>query len=471
MSESAGRQVGPQVAATTGRHLHAVIARAQVDGRLPSIAAGVVRHGHLIWNGGHGLHVDADRRWAAGPDTAYRIGSITKTMTAVLVMRLRDGGLIDLADTIGRHLRETPFGDATIRELLNHTGGLPAEPVGPWWERSEGGSWSDLVEAHRDTEPVLPRGGAHHYSNLAYAVLGELVARKRDASWWECVRAELLQPLGMDATTYAAQAPHADGFSVDPWEATLVREPHADTGAMAPAGQAWSTVADLARWAGFLAAGHADVLALDSLAEMRTPPGARISGEGAAIGAGGYGLGLRLLDVDGRRLAGHTGSMPGFLASLFVDPGRRTGAIVLANGTLGLATEQVAPALLATLQQHEPHVPPPWRPAAPAPVWLREVLGVWHWGASPFELTWDGSRVLLHRSGSATTARSEFSTYQVAGPDRLVGASGYHHGEELVVRRTPDGGVSHLEVATFVYTRVPYDPSLPDGTIPGGLPG
>ena len=459
------------MAATTGRHLHAVIADAQVTGRLPSVAAGVVRHGHLVWNGGHGLHVDAERRWAAGPDTAYRIGSITKTFTAVQVMRLRDQGLIDLADTIGRHLRETPFGDTTIRELLNHTGGLPAEPVGPWWERTDGGAWSDLVDAHRDAAPVLPRGGPHHYSNLAYAVLGELIARKNDATWWECVRHQLLEPLGMHATTYAPQAPHADGFSVDPWEGTLVREPHADTGAMAPAGQAWSTVADLARWAAFLATGHADVLDAATLAEMRVPPGARLTGAGAAAGAGGYGLGLRLLDADGRRLAGHTGSMPGFLASLFVDPDRRTGAVVLANATLGLATEQVAPSLLATLEEHEPHVPAPWRPAAAAPPWLREALGVWHWGASPFELTWDGSRALLHRAGSATTARSEFSTYEVIGADRLRGLSGYHHGEELVVRRGSDGAVSHLEVATFVYTRAPYDPSLPDGTIPGGLPG
>ena len=82
---------------------------------------------------------------------------------------------------------------------------------------------------------------------------------------------------------------------------------------MAPAGQAWSTVTDLARWADFLATGHPDVLAPATLAEMAT----------AAAAGPGYGLGLRLIDADGRPLTGHTGSMPGFLASLFVDRATR----------------------------------------------------------------------------------------------------------------------------------------------------
>ena len=84
---------------------------------------------------------------------------------------------------------------------------------------------------------------------------------------------------------------------------------------MAPAGQAWSTVTDLLRWADFLATGHPDVLARTTLDEMAT-----------AQPRPGYGLGLRLLDVDGRQLRGHTGSMPGFLASLFVDRETRAAA-------------------------------------------------------------------------------------------------------------------------------------------------
>ena len=85
---------------------------------------------------------------------------------------------------------------------------------------------------------------------------------------------------------------------------------------MAPAGQVWSTVADLAPWAAFLAAGHPDVLGGATPCARRRVP---------VPPAADYGLGLRLVECGGRRLVGHTGSMPGFLASLFVDPTPATG--------------------------------------------------------------------------------------------------------------------------------------------------
>ncbi len=448
------------VAATTARHLHAELARTQVAGRLPSVTAGVVRHGALVWSGGHGLHVDAGGSAAAGPDTQYRIGSITKTLTAVLVLRLREDGLVDLSDPVGRHVRESAFADVTLREVLSHSGGLPAEPAGDWWERSDGAGWGELVDAHREAAPALPRGSAHHYSNLGYALLGEVVARLRDRPWWDCVRAELLDPLDMARTTYAAQPPCADGWSLHPWLGTLVPEPATDTGALAPAGQVWSTVTDLGRWASFLATGRDDVLPSSALDEATRP---HVGAAGAGAGAGSYGLGLRLLDHEGRRLVGHTGSMPGFLASLFVDRERCTGAVALANATIGLPTEEVAPRLLATLERHEPWVPPPWRPPAGPPAWLADALGVWHWGNSPFTLRLEGEDVVMHR----LEAPAAFAAYRPTGTDRLRGTRGYHHGEELHVHRNDDGSVSHLTGATFVWTRTPYDPAV---EVPGGHP-
>ena len=101
----------------------------------------------------------------------------------------------------------------------------------------------------------------YHYSNLGFALLGEAVARLRGSGWWDCVVRELLEPLGMARTSYLPVAPHAQGYSVVHFTGELTREPHQDTGAMAPAGQAWSTVTDLLRWADFLAYGHPDVLA------------------------------------------------------------------------------------------------------------------------------------------------------------------------------------------------------------------
>ena len=145
------------------------------------------------------------------------------------------------------------------------------------------------------------------------------------------VTRELLDPLGMTRTTYLPATPHAQGLSVDHFAETLTREPHQDTRGMAPAGQAWSTVADLARWADFLATGHPDVLARTTLDEMAT----------TQAPASGYGLGLRLIELDGRTLTGHTGSMPGFLASLFVDRETRRGSVLMTNAFAGLSMESV----------------------------------------------------------------------------------------------------------------------------------
>src|SRR4051812_37918323 len=97
------------------------LARVQGRGRLPSVVAGVLTDGSLSWVGGAGD--------VAGPpdDTQYRIGSITKTLVAAAVLRLRDEGLLDLTDPIGRFVPETGYADATVRDLLAHVAGLQSE--------------------------------------------------------------------------------------------------------------------------------------------------------------------------------------------------------------------------------------------------------------------------------------------------------------------------------------------------------
>jgi hypothetical protein len=221
----------------------------------------------------------------------------------------------------------------------------------------------------------------------------------------------------------------------------------------------WSTVEDLARYAAFLVDGHPDVLSSTTLEEMATLQSA------SRVGApsGGYGLGLRLLYAGSGTLVGHTGSMPGFLAFLFVDRERGTGAVGLANGTGGLRCEGLPVDLLDALEELEPTVPGEWRPNDEVPAAVTDVLGVWHWGNTAYAFAWDGEQVVV--SSLATGVVS----YRFAsdGKGRLVGTVGYHHGEELEVLRNDDGSVNHLRCATFVYTRTPYDPQAP---IPGGHP-
>jgi len=417
--------------------------RIQGRGRLPSVVAGVLQAGELAWVGGAG-DVPGDPA-----DVQYRIGSITKTLVAVAVLRCRDDGLLSLEHPVGRFVPETGYAEATVRDLLGHASGMQSEPVGPWWERSPGIAVGPLLTANDGGGRVAGPGEYYHYSNLGYALLGEVVARLRGASWWDVVTAELLVPLGMARTTYHPTAPHAQGRSVVHFTGELTDEPHQDTGAMAPAGQAWSTVSDLARWADFLATGQPDVLQRETLDEMAT----------RQQPAPGYGLGLRLIKASGRRLAGHTGSMPGFMASLFVDRATRDGCVVLTNATTGLAAESVPRWFLG---DRPPPRAEPWRPSAGVPDAVIGVPGLWFWGNTALELRWQQDRLRLHPPGAVNDAYE----FEVRG-DRIVGTEGYHRGETLHVHRRSDGSVGHLECATFVYTRVPYDP---DAVIPGGHP-
>ncbi|HET6168152.1 MAG TPA: serine hydrolase domain-containing protein [Marmoricola sp.] len=407
----------------------AALDTAQLTGRLPSIVGGVLRDGELVWTGTSGDVRDVD--------TQYRVGSITKTLTAVLVLQCRDDGLLDLDDDLGRFLPESGYRESTVRELLSHTSGMQAEPVGPWWERSPGVEVPALLEANDGSGRVLEPRSAFHYSNLGFALLGEVVARLRAATWRSLVEERLLEPLDMTRTSYDPTAPHAQGSSVDHFAGTRHDEPHEDTRAMAPAGQFWSTVGDLARWLRFLAHGHPEILARETLVEMARP----------AAPAEDYGLGLRLLGAPATTLVGHTGSMPGFLATAFVDQDTRVGVVALTNATTGVSTDQLALTLLAGAD-HSPGGT--WTPSTEVPDRVADLLGLWFWGNSALEIRWNQGLLEVR-----TLAPPELSDRFAVTPGRIVGVEGYHLGETMTVHRGGDGAVSHLECTTFVYTRHP----------------
>jgi CubicO group peptidase (beta-lactamase class C family) len=430
------------VAPSTARLLLARTARVQRDGRAPGLVAGVVRDGGLAWSAGRGD--------VPGPhlDVQYRLGSISKTLTAVVVLRLRDEGRLALDDPLDRHVPGTPFGDRTVGQLLSHLAGAAAESPGQWWERTPGGALEDL--ALDDDAVVLGAARRFHYSNLGFGLLGELVARLRGRSWEDAVRDEVLLPLGMRRTTPRPVAPAAPGLAVHPWADVVLPEPEHSAGVMAAAGQLWATLADLAALAVFLLGDTGDVLAPATLEEMAVPAGV----DAAAPGWSAYGLGLQSLRVDGRTLTGHGGSMPGFLAGVLVDREEGTGGVMLANTTSGL--DPLVPGLLADLRAAEPRIPEPWRPSPP-PVPL-DRLGVWFWGPAPYVLrALPGG--LLHLG--PLPGRAGRASRFVPGPDGTWrGLEGYFAGEPL---RLAD---DHLDLGTFVLTRTPYDPAAP---VPGGV--
>ena len=445
----------PELLPATRRALAHRLAVAQSEGRAPSVVGAVARGGEIVWEG--------SRTSVAGhgPDgnVQYRIGSITKTFTAVLVLRLRDEGLLDLTDPLDKHLPGTGAGTVTIGQLLAHTGGLAAETPGEWWERTPASQRPELADV-LGAEPFLHAPGTrHHYSNPGYTLLGSLVEAVRGMSWEEALRTEVLEPLGLDRTSTRPQAPHAGGWAVHPWADVMMPEPMEDLGLMAAAGQLWSTTRDLAAFGGFLLRGDERVLSAESVREMRTSAAPPEPG----LAELGYGLGLQLLADGGRRLTGHSGSLPGFVAGLWLSEADDVTAVVLANCTSGLPPATVAVDLVRIVAEAEPRFPEPWRPLPEtAPVAL-ELCGPWYWGTGAYavRLTADGLLELGPLGPTGRAARFE------PGPDGGGrGVSGYSAGETLRAVRRADGSVSHLDLGSFVFTREPYDPNAP---VPGGV--
>ncbi len=440
---------------TTQRLLLADVARVQRSGRLPSLVAGVVRDGALVWSAGRGTVAGE----VPGADVQYRVGSITKTVTAVAVLRLRDEGLLDLDDQLDDHLPGTPFGRRTVGQLLAHVGGLRAEAPGQWWERTPGAGWDELASRLTATDDAPHAAGRRfHYSNLGYGALGELVARVRSAPWADVVRDEVLLPLGMTRTTTRPEGVAAQGFAVHPWADVLLPEPEHDAVAMAPAGQLWATLADLGRFAAFLLGDTAEVLSPATLEEMRDPSGV----DPTAPGWSAYGLGLQVLRADGHTYVGHGGSMPGFLAGVLVDVEEQAGAVAFANATSGLDGE-LPQRMLTTVREREPHVVAPWAPLAGPDDDGLALTGTWYWGTSGFGVRL-GADGLLDMTGLGGRGRA--SRFRRRDDGSWVGLDGYHRGEPLRAVRDDAGTVLALDVGTFVFARTPYDPAAP---VPGGV--
>ncbi|MGW0809915.1 serine hydrolase domain-containing protein [Nonomuraea sp. NPDC002799] len=436
-----------QVGHATARALMRRLAVEQAECRVPSLTAAIVRDGRTAWFGGRG-RVGGTAPTAA---TQYRIGSITKSMVAVVVMRLRDEGVLRLGDTLGEHLPDTPLGHLTIAQLLSHTAGLSAEPPTAWWERTPGIAVGDLLERVGPAELKHRPGRRFHYSNVGFALLGELIGRLRGTTWLKAVRAEVLDPLGMNDTTARPRAPHATGYAVHPWADVVLAEPEHDHEAMGPAGQLWSTPHDLARWAAFLGGDTAGVLCPGTLAEMREPAGV----EDGDTWTGGFGLGLQLARTGGRRLSGHSGSMPGFLATVWAEPAEGVGALFMANTTSGMNGTLLTD-LLDILDSYEPRLPDEWQPVAADPA-LLALTGLWHWGPKPYAL-----RLLPERGLSLepVEGRGRASRFVPQEDGTWLGLDGYYAGETLRV------AADHLDLNTFVFTREPYAPAAP---VPGGV--
>jgi CubicO group peptidase (beta-lactamase class C family) len=433
--------------------LDQLLAGGQRDKRLPSIAGAVLRDGEIVWESALGM-ADVEGVVEATPDTQYRVGSITKTFTAAAIMQLRDAGKLDLEDTLDMHV-EGAAHRPTLRRLLSHASGLQRETHDDSWLTLRFAPPDELLETLEKAEMVLPSGARFHYSNLAFALLGIVVERVSGMPYMDYVRERLFEPVGLTRMSFDAEPPAATGYVGQPYADGVWNAVHVETGAWASAGQLWGTVSDLCRWGAFLADPDEAVLAKKSAEEMRT---VQVIAEHERWLVG-YGLGL-ILRRDGERiLAGHTGSMPGFIAFLFASPGEKVVTAILTNESQAMIGE-LGLSLVRTTVDEWPVAPETWRVGEPPPDEVVPLLGLWFIEASQVVFRWREGKLEARSPEDADWEPP--SIFERESDERWRTVSGAEHGEALRIVRAEDGAVERMVWAGYPVTREPGPWCAPD---------
>ena len=319
---------------------------AEVQNRWPSagLAVAVIRDGDLAWFHGTGVANCATKE-PITKDTGFRIGSITKTFTAIAVLQLWEHGLVDLDAPANDYLRsfqlipaEVRFGPATVRHLLTHTAG-----IGYWRRFSDlirpgvgsgvraGHSVQPVADYYRRGLPVEVEPGTKWvYSNHGFAVLGQIVQDVSGQSLDRYLREHVFEPLGMVHTDLVrserVRRNLATGYVLRSQGLRPVRVREVPA---LGAGAAYSTTADMARYVTALlnrgSNGHGSVLAPSTVTTMFEPhfqPDPRVPG---------MGLGFLLGAEGGHRTVGHDGIVSGFLSQMTIAPDDGIGIVVLGN--------------------------------------------------------------------------------------------------------------------------------------------
>ncbi len=324
-----------------------------------SVTAGVVSGKQLIWSKSYG-YADMEKKIPADADTVYRIGSITKMFTALMLEQLAEDGKVSLSDPVEKYFPEIElvqgrFPDAppiTLVQLATHTSGLGREPDNKEtyvtgavadWEKT---LIAALPHLHYEYEP----GTRFSYSNIGYAVLGAALSRAAGESYVEYVPKHIFEPLGMTHSAFERNdqmLPHLSkgyqltdqGDKVD--SVTPQREHETGRGYKVPNGAIYTTLGDLARFASFMMGqGPESVLKSTSLDRFQ-----KQSAVQADMGlTSGYGIGFEVHRLDKSVAFGHGGSVAGYTSILLMNRAKGIGVIVFSSGAadpVGLAIQSL----------------------------------------------------------------------------------------------------------------------------------
>lgn len=305
-----------------------------------------------VMRSGTGQRVDAA--------TTYNWASITKTMTAIAILQLRDRGLLSLDDPAVRYVPELrqihdafgPVDAITIRDLLTHSAGF-RNPTWPWdcddaancgWQPFEPTHWAQVAAMLPYTHIAFRPGSQWSYSNPGYVFLGQVIERLTGDDYEVYITKNILMPLGMTASYFDVSPyylePHVSASYLRAGDKLTEQPFNFDTGITTSNSGLKAPIADMVKYARFLLGGAANpvhdvVLKRSSLAEAWTGV-LPVTGEDKTAytkDAPKMGLGFFVLSLDGHRYVYHDGDQGGFSAELFLDPARHAAGILAVNTT------------------------------------------------------------------------------------------------------------------------------------------
>ena len=322
---------------------------------VPGIAYGVLVDGALVHTGTAGFRELAGKT-PVDSDTVFRIASMTKSFTALCILKLRDEGKLSLDDPAERYVPELaglkyPTTDSpklTIRHLLSHSEGFPED--NPWGDQQLSKTDAEFTAMLKAGIPFSTAPGTNYeYSNYGFAILGRVVTKASGVTYADYVKANILQPLGLTATALEpASVPKdriAHGYR---WEDnTWKEEPPLPDGAFGSMGGMLTSTRDLAKYVGYLMSAwpprdgpETGPVKRSSLREMQTTARPR---PGTATGGGAtplalnvlgyaYGLGVRQT-CEYHAIVSHSGGLPGFGSQMRWLPEEGVGLIAMGNLT------------------------------------------------------------------------------------------------------------------------------------------
>jgi CubicO group peptidase (beta-lactamase class C family) len=359
----------------------------------PGYAFGIVLDGKLVYTGAGG-YTDIDKKIPATPHSMFRIASMSKSFTAMSILKLRDEGKLRLDDPVYKYIPEmkgqqltADAPDITIRNLLTHSAGFPED--NPWGDRQLAKTDADLIAMIKkgisfSNDPGL----AYEYSNMGFAMLGYIIKKVSGIPYSEYIKKNIWQPLGMkDAEwEYTKVSPetlaHGYRWINNDWreEALLHDGIYGAMGGMITSIESFSKYLALhqSAWPPRNDAETGPVKR-SSIREMQQPwrfaslnAGYRYPGGRSCAITAAYAYGLRWSDdCEGRVTVGHTGGLPGFGSNWAILPEYGLGVMYFANVTYaststpntavldtllrlsGLQPRQIAPSKILTQRRDE----------------------------------------------------------------------------------------------------------------------